>query len=141
MESPTSFYRRFFQAYHKNFLASLSWKFVIALALVGVYAPLFASSKPILVKWEGSLFFPLFRYLWFPGFYTKGIDLFFNVLMATLPLFFIACKLFKGRTRRAIIGILTITQVLGFIFVYQGNIQDPAGDTNLKKLRAEKIFS
>lgn len=56
MESPTSFYRRFFQAYHKNFLASLSWKFVIALALVGVYAPLFASSKPILVKWEGSLF-------------------------------------------------------------------------------------
>ncbi len=141
MESPTSFYRRFFQAYHKNFLASLSWKFVIALALVGVYAPLFASSKPILVKWEGSLFFPLFRYLWFPGFYTKGIDLFFNVLMATLPLFFIACKLFKGRTRRAIIGILTITQVLGFVFVYQGNIQDPAGDTNLKKLRAEKIFS
>ncbi|SYX08636.1 Inner membrane ABC transporter permease protein yejE,oligopeptide ABC transporter permease OppC,ABC-type antimicrobial peptide transport system, permease component,nickel ABC transporter, permease subunit NikC,Binding-protein-dependent transport system inner membrane component [Chlamydia poikilotherma] len=141
MQSHTSFYRRFFQAYHKNFLASLSWKFVIVLSLLGIYAPLFASSKPILVKWEGSLFFPLFRYLWFPGFYTKPIDLFFNVLMITLPFFFIGCKFSKGILRKGILGILAIIQILGFVFVYRGNIQDPSGDENLKKLRAEKILS
>ncbi|WP_375793644.1 ABC transporter permease [Chlamydia sp. 12-01] len=141
MQSQTSFYRRFFQAYHKNFLASLSWKFVIILSLIGVYAPLFASSKPILVKWEDSLFFPLFRYLWFPGFYTKPIDLFFNVFMVTLPFFFMGCKFSRGSIRKGIIGILAIIQISGFIFVYRGNIQDPAVDENLKKLRAEKILS
>ncbi|BAE81635.1 ABC transporter of peptides [Chlamydia felis Fe/C-56] len=141
MQSQTSFLQRFFQAYKKNFLASLSWKFVIVLSLIGIYAPLFASSKPILVQWEGSLFFPLFRYLWFPGFYTKAIDLFFNVLMVTLPFFFIGCKFFKRNARKVILGILAIVQVSGFIFVYRGNIQDPSVDENLKKLRAEKILS
>ncbi|WP_348663688.1 ABC transporter permease [Chlamydia vaughanii] len=141
MKSPTSFYRRFFQAYHKNFLASLSWKFVIVLSVIGIYAPLFASSKPILVKWENTFFSPLLRYLWFPGFYTKPIDLFFNVLMVTLPFFIIACKCFKGGVRKVVVWLLLIAQVSGFIFVYRGNIQDPSGDENLKKLRAEKILS
>lgn len=141
MQTSHSFYLRFVQAYHKNFLASLAWKFVVILSIIGVYAPIFASSKPLLVKWHGTFFSPLFRYLWFPGFFTKPIDLFFNVLMVTLPFFFIGCKCFKGCLRKVILCALLCVQVVGFIFVYAGYVPDPAGDEILKKLRAEKILS
>ncbi|AQT77573.1 ABC transporter permease [Chlamydia gallinacea] len=141
MQTSHSFYRRFVQAYHRNFLASLAWRFVVALSIIGVYAPLFASSKPLVVKWQGMFFFPLFRYLWFPGFYTKSIDLFFNVLMVTFPFFFIGWKCFRGSLRKVILYSALFTQIAGFIFVYSGCIPDPAGDESLKKLRAEKILS
>lgn len=140
MDSQHSFYRRFFEAYHKNLLASLSWKFVIALSLLGVYAPLFASSKPILVQWNGVFYSPLLRYLWFPGFYTKSIDLFFNVLMVVLPLLFFVCRYCRGRRRQVFVIVLCLAQLMGFFMISRGGIQDPAVDRNLKKLRAEKIL-
>ena len=58
--------------------------------LVGIYAPLLASSKPLMVRFDGQWFFPLFRYLFYTGFYTKPIDIFFNLMMLTFPLFLAA---------------------------------------------------
>jgi peptide/nickel transport system permease protein len=51
--------------------------FFVVLAL---YAPLFASSKPLFVIWDGHFYFPLFRYWLSSSFYSKPIDLFFNIL-------------------------------------------------------------
>ncbi|EPP34696.1 binding--dependent transport system inner membrane component family protein, partial [Chlamydia ibidis] len=140
MDTPVSFYKRFCLSYHRNILASFAWKFFVLLALVGVYAPLFASSKPILVRWQGEFFSPLLRYLWFPGFYTKPIDLFFNVLMVTLPLFWLAVKFLSGWGRRVIVITLTAAQIFGFLFVYYGKVQDPKIDEKLKKLRIQCLL-
>lgn len=68
MQTSHSFYRRFVQAYHRNFLASLAWRFVVALSIIGVYAPLFASSKPLVVKWQGMFFSPCFGICGFQDF-------------------------------------------------------------------------
>lgn len=76
MKEPQTSYQRFFRAYNRRALPSIALKFFIGLMLIGIYAPLFASSKPILVRWHGEWYSPLFRYLLFPGFYTKSIDLF-----------------------------------------------------------------
>ena len=54
--------------------------------LVGIYAPFLASGKPIVVRWHGEWYFPLFRYLFFPGYYSTLLDRFFNLLMFTFPI-------------------------------------------------------
>ncbi|ANH78397.1 ABC transporter permease [Candidatus Chlamydia sanziniae] len=139
MDSPLSFYHRFCSAYRKNFLASLSWKFFITIAVIGIYAPLFASSKPLLVRWHGEFFFPLLRYLLFRGYYTKPVDLFFNVLMLTFPFFLLSWKLCRGYVRCWFLGILIVVHITGFVWVYHGKIQDPTAAEQLKKARAERI--
>ncbi|ETR80505.1 Oligopeptide transport system permease protein OppC [Chlamydia pneumoniae B21] len=133
MQKHPSFYQRFLSAYHKNLLASLSWKFFISVALIGIYAPLFASSKPLLVTWHGEIFFPLLRYLFFPGYYTKPVDLFFNVLMVTFPFFILSFKLTRGWLRRWLLGLCIISQCMIFAWAYSGKVQDPALAENLKK--------
>lgn len=139
MKGISSFYRRFWKAYHQNLLASLSLKLIGALVLIGVYAPIFASSKPLLVKWNGEYFSPWLRYLWFPGFYTKPIDLFFNVLMATLPGFVMAGVFCRGWTRKVLLAVLLLVQCVGSLFVCCGGIQDPCQQGELKRIRAERI--
>ncbi|SPN73717.1 Inner membrane ABC transporter permease protein yejE,microcin C ABC transporter permease,ABC-type antimicrobial peptide transport system, permease component,nickel ABC transporter, permease subunit NikC,Binding-protein-dependent transport system inner membrane component [Chlamydia serpentis] len=139
MQEHPSFYQRFLAAYHKNLLASLSWKFFIIVAVVGIYAPLFASSKPLLVTWHGEVFFPLLRYLLFPGYYTKPVDLFFNVLMLTFPLFVLSSKFARGWLRRWLLGVCIVIQCGIFAWAYNGKVQDPAAAEHLKKMRAEKI--
>jgi peptide/nickel transport system permease protein len=58
---------------------------------VGIYAPFLASSKPLVVQFQGKWYFPLFRYLFYPEFFTKRLDIFYNLLMLTFPLFICAC--------------------------------------------------
>ena len=41
---------------------------VILFCLTAVFAPFLAASKPLLVYFEGSLYFPLFRYLFYSGY-------------------------------------------------------------------------
>jgi peptide/nickel transport system permease protein len=83
--------------------------------LAGTYAPFLASNKPLVVLYENSLYFPLFKYLFFQGFYSKSIDLFFNILMFTLPLF-----LFLP------FWIPSLLQVALFTFLALVPIKDPA---------------
>lgn len=58
--------------------------------IAGIYAPLLASSKPLFVEFQGKWYFPLFRYLFYPQFFTKGLDIFYNLMMFTFPLFLCA---------------------------------------------------
>ncbi|MCB1149425.1 MAG: ABC transporter permease, partial [Chlamydiia bacterium] len=103
-------------------LASL---FVILLfCVVAVYAPFLASGKPIAVYYDGSLYFPLFRYLLYPGYYTKPIDLFFNALIFTLPI------LLFWRRRWAFPLFCTLQLAL-FLWALLGTHKDPALDLEL----------
>lgn len=121
---------------HRLGLAGL---FVVGLfAIVGIYAPFFASSKPLMVEWNGELYFPLFRYLFFKGFYTKGLDLFFNLLMFTLPPFILLLIYFKT-SRQLIFVLFCLIQFMAFFYIFSGNVRDPASSPALNKARQEVI--
>lgn len=85
--------------------------------LAAIYAPILASNKPLVVMYDNELYFPLFRYIFYQGFYTKSIDLFFNVLMFTFPLFFLM--------RRKIIPVLL--QLGLFVVLVLFPVKDPKG--------------
>lgn len=97
---------------------------------LGIYAPFFASSKPFVVKWDGHYFFPFFRYLFFSGFYTKPLDIFFNLMIFTLPLFLILAFIFKGHLKKITFLVLLI-QLICFLFLILFPIKDPAFSKNL----------
>jgi peptide/nickel transport system permease protein len=66
--------------------------FLCLFVIMAIFAPLLASNQPLFVWFEGSPYCPLFRYLLYPGFYTKSIDRFFNLLLLFVPLFLIFWK-------------------------------------------------
>src|SRR3989339_141822 len=88
-----SFWRATAQQFYRRPLGVAALVVLIVFILIGVYAPFIASSKPLMVYFDGSLYFPLFRYLFYRGFFTTRLDLFFNLLMFTLPLFIGCCWL------------------------------------------------
>lgn len=108
---------------------------VVALfILAGVYAPLLASSKPLAVSFDGKIYFPLFRYLFFSGFYTKPLDLFFNLLMFTLPFFVLFWK-----KPRVIAALIVVQGALFGWFVTYG-ISDPASNQAFALQRQKAIL-
>lgn len=109
--------------------------------LVGVYAPFFASGKPIFVMYDNVAYFPLFRYLFYLGYFTKPIDLFFNLLIFTLPIFFIGFFLHKKNKKIGTgicISALTI-QIAGFILIMSGIVKDPAADSELNRIQQKNL--
>ncbi len=113
---------------------------IVALfALIGLYAPLFASSKPLFVIYEGEWYFPLFRYLFYRGFFTKGIDLFYNVGMVTFPVALLSMAIFRGRSRRLSLYLIALLQVALVVKVMLFPLVDPATDLSLAKARQAAI--
>ncbi len=98
------------------------------LFLIGLFAPLLASSLPLALFYEGKIYFPLFRYLFFKGFYTKEIDLFFNALMVASPLVLIAF-IFKKRMKKglfaALLGLSSLLTLSLFALAMVGAVKDP----------------
>lgn len=128
-EKSYSFKNHIWQQFKKNKIALGALYFLMIISLLGIYAPFFASSKPLIVKYAGQFYFPLFRYLFFPGYYTKPIDLFFNVLMFILPLglvgFFVLRRFFNVKNIKVFILILLCVQgLLSFLFM-KGFVKDP----------------
>jgi len=107
--------------------------------LIGLYAPLLASSKPSLVLWNKKLYFPLFRYLFYRGFYTKPIDLFYNILIFTLPLALIGIGLLKGRIRKFFIAGVALMQIVLFVFLMSGSVKDPASNPAFLQARLKSL--
>ena len=85
-EHPT-FWQLVWKQFCKRRLGVIALIVISLFVLVGIYAPFLASSKPLFVKYDGDWYFPLFRYLFYPGFFTKRLDIFYNLLMLTFPLF------------------------------------------------------
>ena len=107
---------------------------------VGVYAPFFASSKPMIVEYNGTWFFPLFRYLFYTEFYTKRLDIFFNILMFTLPAFIIVFKWFMdSRLRWILLFAIVCLQFIAFLYFGYKTPSDPAADIKLIEARQQAI--
>jgi peptide/nickel transport system permease protein len=113
----------------KHPLGVLGGLLVLLFVLAGIYAPLLASSKPIAVMYQGKLYFPLLRYLFYSGFYTRAIDLFFNLLMFTFPLMLLSLK-----TLRWLMAVIALQLALFTYFLIWG-VPDPAGDPALIQAR------
>jgi len=107
---------------------------VLFFGFVGIYAPLLASSKPLMVWYEGHFYFPLFTHLFYRGFFTKRLDIFYNVLMLTLPLLVLSL-----RFPRKIKVIALLAVVLGhagaFLMFAYGPSKNPASDVILNRQR------
>lgn len=114
---------------------------VLLFCLVGIYAPLLASSKPLIVYFDGSWYFPLFRYLFFRGFFTKRLDLFYNLLMFTLPILVLVWIMGKNHPRQRWIGMLLI--LLGhfclFAYLAYRTPNDPAANPLLNQQRQKEL--
>lgn len=106
---------------------------------IGLYAPLFASSKPLLVFWNGEFYSPLLRYLFYPGFYTKPIDLFYNLLMFTLPAAAAGAWAIRRTWRKPFLLAMAAVQFAAFGFIAARAVKDPGSDTELKQARQEAI--
>ncbi|KAF3361914.1 putative oligopeptide transport system permease protein, oppC [Chlamydiales bacterium STE3] len=140
-ESRAAYWHVLYKQFHKNFLGKLGLYCVLIFCFFGIYAPFFASSKPFVVEFDGKWYFPFFRYLFFPGFYTKKLDIFFNLLMFSLPAFFVTIGLFK-RHEKALKVFLTwiIGAQIGLFFYFSFfHVADPASDPQLAKKRHEAV--
>lgn len=86
-KSHLSFWQIVWKRFSRHKLGLCALFLVAGFVLLAIYAPLLASSKPLVVQFQGTWYFPLFRYLFYPEFFTKKLDIFYNLLMFTFPLF------------------------------------------------------
>ncbi len=114
------------QRYSSRWLGKIALFLIFLFIATAIYAPFLASSKPIAIAYDGSLYFPLFRYLFYHEFYTKYLDIFFNLLMFTLPITWIGCAL-APRTWRWLLLLVGIgTQLALFLYLLFHPMHDPA---------------
>ena len=135
-----TYWQLIWKQFYKRPLGRISLYLIILFCTIGVYAPFLAASKPLIVDYDGQVFFPLFRYLFYRGYYTKGLDIFFNLLIFTLPLLIGSCYQFRRsikKTLTVMIGIIFLQGSLFIFFIY-GPMQDPATS---KKLSEERQLS
>lgn len=107
---------------------------------VALYAPFLASSKPLCVVYDGHLYFPLFRYLVSSSFFTKKIDIFFNLLSLFVPLFIGTLWLkfvWKRYVQLLLVGLFAAS------FVYFGfyKVIDPAISAYLNRQKEARLLS
>ena len=136
-----SYWGMVFQQYRRNRLGTVALIVLLLFAFVGLYAPLFSSSQPIVLVYNEKLYFPLLRYLFYTGFYTKKIDLFYNILMFILPITLIGCLVMRQRASRKCFFIFMIcVQCAAFIALLFGVVKDPASSyaLHLEKIEAKK---
>lgn len=127
--------------HHRLGLAALC--VIVLFCLAGIYAPFLASSKPLVVYFDEQWYFPLFRYLFYQGFFTKRLDLFYNLLMFTLPLGICIFFIFRHYPRQRLMAILSILLIHLTLFLYLSlrTPKDPASDPALNQQKQELIQS
>jgi peptide/nickel transport system permease protein len=134
-----SYWKTFRKQFSKHRLGSIASSIIVLFVIVGIYAPFLASSKPLAVYFDGSWYFPLFRYLFYPGFFSKKIDIFYNLLMFTAPAAILAAifaKAYKDRWKEILIAFLAVQSLL-FISLLLSPPKDPAIDSDLLLQRIE----
>lgn len=127
--------------YCKHPLGIVALIVVSLFILTGIYAPILASSKPLVVKFQGNWYFPLFRYLFYPGFYSKQLDIFYNLLMFSLPVYLLAYFSLSHFTwwRRQILRAIIALHFVVFLILIIDPPQDPAVDIKLNEMYQKEI--
>lgn len=130
-----SYWQTHWKQFKKHRLGYVGLWVVFLFCLVGVYAPFFASSKPLIAIFEGKAYFPLFRVLFYPGFFTKPLDIFFNLLMFIFP-FFVLSICYPGiRHRGKLLLTLSGVQIALFIYLLAHPATNPASERELTTQR------
>lgn len=143
MQDDDSYWMMVWRQFYQLMLGKVALLVVIIFCLVGIYAPFLAASKPLIVQYHGEWYFPLFRYLFYSGYYTKRLDIFFNLLMFTLPIAILGVVFLRHRKKItvAFLSIVLILQLSFFIYFAYGPVHDPAFDLALSNQRQESLRS
>ncbi|MFN0065425.1 MAG: ABC transporter permease subunit [Chlamydiales bacterium] len=126
-----SYCKIIWRQFRRNTMGFVALLFFLSLFFIGLYAPLLTSSKPILVLWDKKLYFPLFRYLFYKGFFSKPIDLFYNLLMFTLPILVLGIIFLKARWKKFFVLFMISVQFALFFYVMTGVVKDPKSNRQL----------
>lgn len=108
----------------------LSWVYKLAffvfsfIILIGIYAPLLSFSLPLAVKYKNEWYYPLFYALLSKDYFSQPIDLFFNLLMFSLPFFLVTRLLFYIQWRRWWLAI-SLVQLATFFFILSYPLKHP----------------
>jgi hypothetical protein len=108
--------------FRKNTPAVVSLWLLVLLFLVATYAPVVALDIPFWTDLEGTDGSPWIRSLIDPTVFPLPVDMFFNVLMVTLPVLVILVLVSRGRFRR---GLLALWLVGHFaLFAYADSVKE-----------------
>lgn len=128
MQSTPTYWQRIWKQFCQHRMGVAGLIVLLLFFIMGIYAPFFASSKPILVEYQGHFYFPLFRYLFYPKFYTKHLDIFYNLLIFTFPLFVISWIAFRNfrPLRLMILGTILLLHCTLFLYLIIFPTKNPA---------------
>lgn len=141
MSDEHSYWQAYWHQFKGRRLGYLALWIVFLFCCIGIYAPFLASSRPIVVGYEGTVFSPLFRYLFYPEFFSKKLDLFFNLLMFSFPWMVFCCFSKKVHSKGKWLLRIFAMQLLAFLYVCYHPVDDPAGNSELTRKRIEAIRS
>jgi len=88
---------------------------LLALFLLATYAPVLAFDVPFWTSLEGAPASPWLRSLFDPRVFPLDVDVFFNWLMATLPLLWALARFARGRLRSRLLLCWLLLQFGGFL--------------------------
>lgn len=123
MHTHATFWQIVWKQFCKKPIGVIALVIISLFILVGIYAPLLASSKPLFVNYQGQWYFPLFRYLLYPGFFTKKLDIFYNLLIFTFPLFVMTWIFFR---KKFLLWMIFALQCLLFLYFITFPLSNPA---------------
>lgn len=136
-----TYWQTVWKQFRQHRLGVIAFIVVLLFVLVGIYAPFLASSKPIVVQFQGQWYFPLFRYLFYPGFFTKRLDIFYNLLIFTFPLLaivWIGLRNFPQMRRWLLVGIVAL-HFCFFLLIIFFPPRDPAVSPALNHQRQQEL--
>ncbi len=134
-----TFWHSVWHRYCQHPLGLVALSVVAFFLLIAIYAPFLASSKPLFVEYENQFYFPLFRYLFYKGFYTKPLDLFYNLLIFTFPFFILCFGILKGKMRNFAIATLFVVQIGGFLYLNFHASRDPTSSPEVNRIMLENL--
>lgn len=137
-----SYWFLFWKQWSQSYIGMASLAVTAFFCLVAIYAPFLASSKPLLVQYAGKVYFPLFRYLFYQGFFTKWLDIFYNLMIFTFPLFIATWLIVRKQYGfwRVLTGVALLHIAL-FVMLIYFPVSDPAFDPALSKQRQQELVS
>lgn len=138
---PKGYWSLFWRQWRYSTIGMIALFVTLLFCFVAVYAPFLASSKPIAVHYNNEWFFPLFRYLLYNGFYTKLLDIFYNLMIFTVPAFVIAWIALKNKPKTClkVLSCVVVIQMAAFLYLLYYPVTDPASDFGLTQKKQEAI--
>lgn len=129
------------ERFYSHRLGKAALVVLIGFCLVAIFAPFLASSKPFLLQYQGTWYFPLFRYLFYQGFYTKPLDVYFNMMIFTFPVVLGVIFILRLRLSVSLIAIFSVLVLQAALLLYWSffSVLDPSFDEALSLKRKEAL--